>query len=125
MGWLHKPWFSRKDWIEELNAPYQGAGFTITTLKKCLRGNVLWSVRERVWDEGRKSARWIGCDLLRDGGASDGWGYKDLTEDDGPYYLTCPLSYLDVVPESNPMWRGWVREAHAKKLAARRAARAI
>ncbi|WP_240754701.1 hypothetical protein [Parasulfuritortus cantonensis] len=49
------------------------------------------------------------------GGKKHGWGYKDLCESMGPYYYTCPLSYLDMVPVANADWRGQVRAWHAAR----------
>ena len=123
MGWLHRTGWTRKDWVTDLTATVYYEGTTTRSLRHCLRGNVLWHVRERVWeDASHPSQRWLACDLLRPD--ADGWGVKEMGEECGPYYLTCPLSYLDMVPETNAEWRGWVREEHARKLAARRGARA-
>ena len=73
--------------------------------------------------------RWIACDLLRYE-RDCGWGYKDLDESMHPYFYSCPLKYLDLVPieqyGGNVEWRGFVRSHHARiteKRSARRTAR--
>jgi len=41
-------------------------------------------------------------------------GYMGMPESSGPYYFTCPLSFLDMAPETNPEWRAKVRAHHAR-----------
>ena len=38
-----------------------------------------------------------------------------MCEGDGPYYYSCPLKYLSMVPEQNAEWRRIVREHHARR----------
>jgi len=60
--------------------------------------------------------------LLRNPGG-EGWGYKDMTEQMGPYYYSVPLSFLDAVPLSElgdapgcaEEWRDKVRENAAAR----------
>lgn len=99
-----------------------------TTLKHCYRGasfkGILWTVRETVkydrkTDEVLTTERWIGCDILQWDNKDKCWGYKDLEESSGPSYYSCPLSYLDMVPESDTGygkgWRVQVRAYHASR----------
>ena len=75
-----------------------------------LAGNVLWS----VWQvsEGKTSHRYIRCDLLKK--YKTIWGYKDMEESMHPYYYSCPLKYLEMVPEvANQEWRDLVGMHHA------------
>ncbi len=58
--------------------------------------------------------RYIGCDLLRCE-RGYGWGYKDLCESVHPYYYSCPLAYLEMVPVACETWRERVREYHARQ----------
>ncbi|MGH8549817.1 MAG: hypothetical protein ACRERU_14675 [Methylococcales bacterium] len=81
-------------------------------LKHTLRGNVLWTVWEITRADG-SMWRYIGCDLLQCQ-RGFGWGYKDLTEADGPYYYSCPPIYLALVPEANAEWREAVRAQHER-----------
>lgn len=95
----------------------------IESLKHTLRGNVLWSVVKvtikKVKDDNPNfeykagdSYLFIACYLLaRVGGR---WGYKEMDESMHPYYYTCPLSYLDMVPEVCSEWRANVRKYHEK-----------
>jgi hypothetical protein len=73
------------------------------------------------------------CAKVKDEGAS--WGYKDASERSGPYTgYSCPLSYLDLVPEPTcppgcpacaedrcgnawaRQWRERVRAYHAERV---------
>lgn len=84
----------------------------------CLRGNVLWTVNEmRLPGSPVDGKRWIGCTLIERWGAGN-WAVKDLDETCGPFYYTCPLSYLDMVAPANWDWREGVRNYHAQRRAA-------
>lgn len=139
MGWLFKAGLSRKDLIEERTKDWErtqpdGTVIKTTCLAQCYRGasfcGVLWSVWERTFSrdgqEVQSKERWIVCDLLRYQG--EAWGYKDIEECMGPYYYSCPLKYLDLVPldiyGGNVEWREQVREHHARKAEKRRARKA-
>ena len=88
-------------------------------LRYCYRGNqfsggVLWKVYEKSWNDGsRAPIRFIACDLLGYSGGT--WGYKDMEESMFPFYFSCPLIYLDMVPVANEKWRQAVREYHIKR----------
>lgn len=127
MGWLFRTGITRRELIEERSKDWsrQGAdGTTITTkcLAHCCRGNVLWAVWERRFTREDKEVglteRWITCDLLRYQ-SNSGWGYKDMDESVSPYYFTCPLKYLDLVPldqfGGNAEWRECVRSHHVRQ----------
>jgi len=80
---------------------------------------VLWSlVTVPLRDGGTRTV--IECDLLQ---RQDGyWGYKAMSESAGPFYYSCPLSFLDRAPEVNPEWRAKVRAFHATKATGRKLA---
>lgn len=87
------------------------------TAFKCIahqcKGNTLWAVWELQEDRGgiKKGKRFISCDLLRKFPRGEGWGYKDMDESMGPYQYSCPMKYLDMVPEvSNEKWRQGVKQ---------------
>jgi hypothetical protein len=114
-------------------------------LKHCYRGGsfagTFYAVHERtVTAEDGRLVRWerwlevtmLRCAKVKDEGAS--WGYKDASERSGPYTgYSCPLSYLDLVPEPTcppgcpacaedrcgnawaRQWRERVRAYHAEK----------
>jgi|PlaIllAssembly_1097288.scaffolds.fasta_scaffold1134856_1 hypothetical protein len=100
MGWLYG-WKSKEALVKELT---EGA------VKFKLVGNHLWTIR------------WYGCEenkpyivlflLSKSGGA---YGYKALSESEGPFYYSCPLSFLAEVPVARPWWREKVREWHREK----------
>lgn len=141
MGWLFKPGISRKDLIAENTQGSEqtkddGTVIKLECLAHCYRGGVfsgvLWSVWERTFEKSGQQVeqpqRWIVCDLLR---YVDGeWGYKDMEESMHPYFYSCPLKYLDLVPieqyGGHAEWRDLVRQYHARialKRHARKAAR--
>lgn len=124
MGWTTSTqWQSKKDLIAYLTKDHfhctPRASITSKCVTKTLRGNTLWA----VWDitnidhhtSDFKQHRYIACYLLRSYGLR-GFGYKDMWEDEGPFYYDCPLKYLDMVPEvANESWREGVRHYHARK----------
>lgn len=131
MGWLYPHGVNRKQLIAQRVAGWErDTGdmlVTSTCLRHCYRGGVfsgvLWSVWERTYkmdgEQVKPTERWIQCDLLRcDQGD---WGYKDLDESMHPYYYSCPLSYLELVPidrfGGNAEWREHVVEHHRHRRA--------
>ena len=95
------------------------------------RGNNLWYAVEltQTLDEGTKIIqRYLALDILAMDRKS-GAGYKDMSEEMGPYQYNCPLYLLDLVPEPIPSattiewnnshhgglsWRDRVRAFHAE-----------
>lgn len=117
MGWYLDPTLeTRKALVDDLTRTESNENRTRTCLAHCLRGNVLWSVVEYSFTDGTAAHRYIGCDLLQNGG-SRGWGYKPMDESVGPYYYSCPMKYLKMVPEiANQEWRDKViRKAPLKR----------
>lgn len=99
-------------------------GKTRKCVAKCYRGNVHSGVLWTVWtitdsSTGAEIDRFIGCDLLRYVKGQDpgyAWGNKSLEESSHPYYYSCPLGYLAMVPQvACEEWRKGVREYHAKR----------
>ena len=141
MGWLFKEGYSRKQLIAERIEGWEHTTDTgVLVVSKCLahcyRGGVfsgvLWSVWERntFTKDGQllqPTERWIACDLLRYE-RNYGWGYKPMSETMHPYYYSCPLSYLDIVPVEryggHEKWREGVRLYHAQQTEKRRARKA-
>lgn len=117
MGWLFSSeWEERRDLVAHLThtetSTSEGREYKWVTLAHSVRGNVLWAVFQRSVN-GKVQQPAIACFLLskqRD----YGWGYKDMTEAMHPYYYSCPLSYLELAPETCKEWREKVREYHAK-----------
>ena len=135
MGWLFKSGATRRGLIEERRKSWETTSGEMLVksvcLAHCYRGcafsGVLWSVRERTFtnngEEVQPTERWIQCDLLqyqRD----YGWGYKDLEEAAHPYYYSCPLKYLNMVPldrfGGNAEWREEVKLHHQRSAEKRR-----
>ena len=135
MGWLFTPGSNRRGLIERRTTGWERTTPDSMTVKSkrlahCYRGGhfsgVLWTVWERTFEKDgeqvQPTERWIGCDLLEYSRADDGWGYKDLEEASGPYYYSCPMKYLEMVPVvANEEWRRGVREYHERQRAKRQA----
>lgn len=124
MGWLFSH-SSRTELITTLIDHQKGKQGERQTLRHTLRGNVLWSVvRFTALQDGflglsqGQSICLLLCDLLQKSGTS--WGYKSLSEHDGPHYFSCPLSYLSLTTEVSPDWREQVRRYHATRAVTRR-----
>lgn len=89
-------------------------GTRVESLAHSIRGNVLWIVRRAILADGTEADRWIECDLIEKDRSDQSWGYKDMDEGMHPYYYSCPVSYLDMVPKvACQEWRDKVREHHA------------
>jgi hypothetical protein len=135
MGWTFPYRYTKKQMIEDRIEAWDrvkedGVKVISKCLAHCYRGNnfsgVLWSVREFTYEKDGnvfESNRYICCDLLHFR-KDDGWGYKDMSESMHPYYYSCPLKYLDMVPVANEEWRENVRKYHAESLQKRRTRRA-
>lgn len=110
MGWLFGH-YTRASLVEHLK---NGNG--VKTLKNCFVGNNMWAVQEytRTYNEEvittpsgdlsvktEETVRFIclymlrGCPQVKHDPCN--WGYKDVSEDMGPYQLSCPLSYIEMV----------------------------
>ena len=144
MGWLFQHGATRRSLIAGRVENWErttdsGVLVTTTCLAHCYRGGVfsgvLWSVWERSLTkenaETEPRQRWIQCDLLQYQ-RNYGWGYKDMEESMHPYFYSCPLGYLKLVPieqfGGHEQWREGVRQYHARlaeKRQARRAARLV
>jgi hypothetical protein len=114
MGWLFTQGQTRAGLIEELTRGSENEHAKWTFLKRYCSGNVLWTVTEITRKDNGQTDRFIGCFLL-DRKKDYGWGYKDMEESMGPFYYSCPLSFLDMVPVANEEWRKGVREYHARR----------
>ncbi len=123
MGWMFG-WSSRKDLVDHVTATFENDQRRISVIKKFYSGNNLWT----VWERQSKVAptdkeRFIVVFLILGGnnctgGQGHGWGYKDVSEDMGPCEVTCPLSFLDMVPDPGgyaTAWRERVRKHWATR----------
>ncbi|HEY3331960.1 MAG TPA: hypothetical protein VGK19_18150 [Capsulimonadaceae bacterium] len=138
MGWYGTRNASKSDIIKEqvedrhyiLHA--EGNDMTLDPNKKgvciahkCL-GSHLWMVisvqtRADVNSEFVEIDRYIELNLIRK--MDGGYGYKPICESSHPYYYSCPLSYLDMVPVDkypksvNLEWRKVILDEDAKRKA--------
>jgi hypothetical protein len=129
MGWLFTLGASRKDVADAVTKTSEwtrddGVVVRHETLARYYSGNDLWSVLE-VTQDGKQSLRVILLFKLSRGNG-DGWGYKDVSESMGPCAVSCPLKFLDMVPnipnKYAAEWRPRVR-AYWKRRKARAAER--
>jgi len=82
-----------------------------------LSGNRLWCLIPSTRDG--KPWKYVCLFKLVDGGR-DGWGYKPISEDMGPCYYDCPLSYVKAVEPFEPLayareWRDKVYLHHGRQ----------
>lgn len=76
--------------------------------KHSVVNNEMWAVEERPG-----KPKQIVLFLLS---KQDGhWGYKDITEAQGPFYFSCPQKYLKETPVQNQNWRDGVGLFHTQK----------
>lgn len=113
MGWSFAcdPRHDKKACVEHLTRPgAYSEGYTI--LRHRVVGNHLWQLLQRPCGQIT-----IDLYLLAGGGHQGmGWGWKGISEEMGPYYYDCPLSFLDdATPGNAAEWRQKVREYHAAK----------
>lgn len=129
MGWYYPNGVNRKELIAQRTEGWECESekmlVTSRCLRHCYRGNVfsgvLWSIWKQTFtkdgEEVQQAQRWIQCDLLRCDQGS--WGYKPMDESMGPFYYSCPLSYLKAVPldqyGGNAEWREQVNEHHRRR----------
>lgn len=129
MGWLFRD-ITRQELIADRTASWERLTGDLlvqsSSLAHCVRGNVfsgiLWGVWERKFlineIESQPSERWITCDMIQCK-RNEGWGYKDLSEADHPYFYSCPMSYLELVPielyGGNASWRKDVIDHHQRQ----------
>ena len=114
MGWLFTQGASKSDIINDLVTPEENDTRRWETLAHCVRDNVLWAVVEITYKQDKPRKRFIACYLLSCE-KGYGWGYKSMDESMFPYYFSCPLKYLDMVPVANADWRTEVRKYHQRR----------
>lgn len=104
MGWTS--WHTdRRGMIADIYKREENEYGIWNPLAKKLSGNDLWSVWELTCKQGEcagTTERYIRLDLMRNFGGGQ-WGHKDMTEEMYPYTFSCPLKFLDMVPESQPL----------------------
>ena len=123
MGWTFFTGMTRQSLVQKLIAPKvyesQNGPCREETLAHCLTRErdteVLWAV-QRFARDAQPPRTVIVCFLLE--GSHHGWGYKDLSEGEHPYYYTCPLKYLELAPETCSGWRAEVRTRHSQTIEA-------
>ena len=158
MGWTFSYGMKRAALIAERTATREwkgkdGVAVKDVVLASCYRGGVFkgtfYAVHERTHTPKRgpsTSERWLEVTLMEchtypEHGPS--WGYKDMEESMGPCEVSCPLGYLEMVPEKKcpescdgcakdscsglwaRRWRERVRAYHAEREAARTKAKAL
>jgi hypothetical protein len=119
MGTYYTHGASRRDIIEECSAGWTNGSVITKCLARACSGNDLWLVFEQtiIGIDGPRSERFIQLCILSKIAA--GWGYKPIEESMGPYACSCPLKFLDMVPEPVGVYAGdfrkRVREYHARR----------
>jgi len=131
MGWLFCA-ETKEELVNRLVRTQENENWRIQVITHSVVGSQLWMVEEYTakvqiesvdWPNGRAAEpgdtfRLISLALLsKDGGHSSRnlWGYKTMDEAMHPFYYSCPLKFLKMVPEACPEWRVKVRKWHADK----------
>lgn len=119
MGWDFYSRLSKEAMIEDICRKSENEAGIWETIAKSLRGNHLWTVRQmttKVDGQPFHSVRYIVLYLLAKHEGQ--WGYKDISEDMGPFVYDCPLKFLKMANEcftANEKyavkWRKAVRDA--------------
>ncbi len=117
MGWEYA-WNSRKELIAHLCDEPTNYKTLARKVASEDGESVLWAVHEiGPDDEENPGLRFIMCYLMRYDRKHRLHGYKEIGETMGPSYYSCPLSFLDMVPEPEgdyvEEWRESVRRFHA------------
>jgi len=122
MGWLYG-WKSREEIVAHLlNEP---RSYTTLASRRTSEGgeSVLWAVHEVAAGQEKPGTKFLVCYLIGYDRRDGTYGYKDMGEECGPCYYSCPLAFLDMVPvpegEYAAGWREKVRQSHAQ-IAARK-----
>lgn len=135
MGWTFT-YQTRKEMIQEntTSGTYfnDQTGETVkrTCLAKQFKGNSFSGVLYSVWkvevtrnDQFVREYSYIGVDLLQY--RNKMWGIKNMDETMGPYYFSCPMKYLNMIPCPNSTsaveWRQKVVKYWADRKLAREA----
>lgn len=117
MGSFYTYGASRKDIIRERIATQENDFLKAETTRHCARGNCLWRLVRVLNKMTGDVSNYIELDLLLMN--KDGWGYKPMDEDSGPYYFSCPPSYIEQAdpPQTDfsREWRKKVLDYHERK----------
>jgi len=131
MGWLFCA-ETKEELVNRLVRTEENENWRIQVIAHSVAGSQLWMVEEYTakvqidaedWFKGRAAEpgdtfRIIGLALLSKNGGHSAeycWGYKSMDETVHPFYYSCPLKFLKMVPEACPEWRVKVRKWHADK----------
>ena len=110
MGWIFSERWSTREELRDHLTKDNG----LKTLKSCWVGNNLWAVQEGVRQDGTV-VQFIALYLCaRHGHGYSGWGYKGIDESMGPHYVSCPVSYIEMV-EAHEQAGGYEPAGHAKE----------
>ena len=113
MGWDFTEGATRKHVIWEITMSFDDAsGKHWRCIAHKAGKDAYWSVWQAGDDE---TSRYILCSLIEKQ-KEFGYGYKNMSEETGPFYYDCPLEYLDMTPAPTGIycndWRDNVRKWH-------------
>ena len=105
MGWLF-PYHTqtKKDIIQHITSEKN-------VVKHCIRGNCLWTIHDV--SEHSSHNKIIVLYLL--GKDDSSWGYKDMDEGMGPFYYSCPVSWMKETDVLSQEWRDKVIKEYNDK----------
>jgi len=114
MGWVSSQSKTIASWKKEILQGYENstASCRVVEHKSTCYGRHWWVLVETTKGD---PLRFVVLYLFEKFG--EGWGYKDVSEDMGPYYHDCPLSLVAKATEPqnewSAAWRERVKNHHA------------
>lgn len=120
MGWVfHVTDYGRDAFIKERTANEDTSSVSWECIAFADKGSRLWKVIRRTVIATGESTTFIALDLIKKA-RGQGWGYKDMSEYEGPAYYDCPKRLLDLAPlpsDANEYAVEWRKELAERKSA--------
>ena len=113
MGWFFSNQYfqSIKDYAKSITKRQENEHGIWETTKSSLRGQHLWTIMQVYTKKTKETKSFIVLYLIER--YKGQWGYKDVSEDMGPNYYDCPVTFLKLVDKPmnkySEKWRTTVR----------------
>ena len=109
MGWVSSPsWSSSNDVIASLRVECFGPDHILEAEARTCYGKHWWTVVRCKYSGGRPDVAVVILFKLDTLPGGD-WGYKDISEEMGPYDYDCPVKLLDIAAAISDFCDGDVR----------------
>jgi len=116
MGWDFGSYESKQEFIDSLTQSYENEDAFYTCMEHKSYSGIMWS----VWQRLDKSLASVQRNLVRPHKRQcSSLRAQGNERKHGPFYYSCPLEYLDLVPDPESKyskgWRDEVRKFHAQR----------